>query len=111
MAAEIQDQLLCSKPGDSGLLYYGYRYLDPATGRWPSRDPIEEMGGINLYGFVGNDGARRIDILGLFNPSNHWLTKKLREAQDVGRKSPWDEHIGMVEAIESLINSFRKHFF
>jgi hypothetical protein len=21
---------------------YGYRYYDPATGRWPSRDPIEE---------------------------------------------------------------------
>jgi len=39
----------------------------PASGipYWPSRDPIEEMGGINLYGFVGNDGIVRIDILGL----------------------------------------------
>ncbi|PAW75658.1 MAG: hypothetical protein B9S38_00745 [Verrucomicrobiia bacterium Tous-C4TDCM] len=39
--------------------YYGYRYYDPVTGRWPSRDPIEERGGINLYGFVGNDGVNR----------------------------------------------------
>jgi RHS repeat-associated protein len=51
----------------TGLLYYGYRYYDPKTGRWPSRDPIEEEGGINLYGFVGNDGVNKLDILGLTN--------------------------------------------
>ena len=44
---------------------YLYRYYDPLTGRWPSRDPIEERGGMNLYGFVGNDGMNRMDILGL----------------------------------------------
>ncbi|MFZ9938074.1 MAG: RHS repeat-associated core domain-containing protein, partial [Luteolibacter sp.] len=38
---------------ESGLYYYGYRYYDPVTGRWPSRDPIEEEGGLNLYGFLG----------------------------------------------------------
>ena len=43
---------------------YGYRYYDSVTGRWPSRDPIEEKGGVNLYGFMGNDGINRIDILG-----------------------------------------------
>jgi hypothetical protein len=32
---------------------------------WPSRDPIEEEGGINLYGFVNNDGVGEIDVLGL----------------------------------------------
>jgi len=30
---------------ESGLYYYGYRYYDPVTGRWPSRDPIGERGG------------------------------------------------------------------
>jgi hypothetical protein len=44
---------------------YQYRDYDPQTGRWPSRDPIEEDGGINLYGFVGNDGVNWVDILGL----------------------------------------------
>ena len=46
------------------VAYYGYRYYDPLTGRWPSRDPIEEAGGMNLYGFVGNDGANEWDYLG-----------------------------------------------
>jgi RHS repeat-associated protein len=50
---------------ESGLYYYGYRYYDPATGRWPSRDPIEERGGTNLYKFVLNNGVHFADILGL----------------------------------------------
>ncbi|MCU0796264.1 MAG: hypothetical protein MUF31_10050 [Akkermansiaceae bacterium] len=56
-----------TKPQDeeSGLYYYGYRYYDPVTGRWPSRDPIGEKGGVNLYAFVGNNGLSRFDILGL----------------------------------------------
>jgi integrase/recombinase XerD len=46
------------------VAYYGYRYYDPVTGRWPSRDPIEERGGINLYGFVENHGVGKFDYLG-----------------------------------------------
>jgi len=49
---------------------YLYRYYDPLTGRWPSRDPIEERGGINLYGFVGNDGVNELDILGMCDASD-----------------------------------------
>jgi hypothetical protein len=44
--------------------YYGYRYYDPVTGRWPSRDPIGERGGINLYGMVKNDTLNAVDVLG-----------------------------------------------
>ena len=47
------------------MAYYGYRYYDPVTGRWPSRDPIGERGGMNLYGFVNNDGVNKWDNLGL----------------------------------------------
>jgi RHS repeat-associated protein len=56
-----------TKPQDhvTGLDYYGYRYYDPMTGRWPSRDPIGEKGGVNLYGFVGNDGINQADLLGM----------------------------------------------
>lgn len=55
-----------TKPQDveSGLYYYGYRFYDPVTGRWPSRDPIEELGGNNLYGFVLNNPLFYIDVLG-----------------------------------------------
>ncbi|HWB05279.1 MAG TPA: RHS repeat-associated core domain-containing protein [Verrucomicrobiales bacterium] len=49
----------------TGLLYYGYRHYDPVHGRWLSRDPIGEAGGINLYGFVGNETINSVDILGL----------------------------------------------
>ncbi|MCF6312828.1 MAG: RHS repeat-associated core domain-containing protein [Verrucomicrobiales bacterium] len=45
--------------------HYAFRYYNPKTGRWPSRDPIGERGGLNLYGFVGNDGVNRVDYLGL----------------------------------------------
>jgi RHS repeat-associated protein len=50
-----------------GVAFYTYRYYDPVTGRWPSRDPIGERGGANLYGFVGNRTTGRIDILGKFS--------------------------------------------
>ena len=55
------------KPNTMGVTYYSYRYYDPLTGRWPSKDPIEERGGLNLYGFVGNDGVNRWDYLGLLD--------------------------------------------
>jgi RHS repeat-associated protein len=31
-----------------------YRAYDPDLGRWLSRDPLGEQGGMNLYGYVGN---------------------------------------------------------
>jgi uncharacterized protein RhaS with RHS repeats len=34
-------------------------------GRWISRDPIEERGGLNLYGMVGNDPVNQWDYLGM----------------------------------------------
>ena len=54
----------------SGLNYYGYRYYDPVTGRWPSRDPIAERGGVNLYVFIGNNGVNGGDVLGMSPTQN-----------------------------------------
>jgi hypothetical protein len=42
----------------------GQRYYNPTWGRFINRDPIGEAGGVNLYGFCGNDGINRTDILG-----------------------------------------------
>jgi RHS repeat-associated protein len=51
------------------VAYYGYRYFDPLTGRWPSRDPIEEEGGLNPYAFNQNNPVDHTDYLGLLlNP-------------------------------------------
>lgn len=53
---------------ETGLLYYGLRYYSPNQGRWINRDPIEENGGIAMYGFCGNQPGNRIDLLGLYDP-------------------------------------------
>ena len=50
---------------ESELYYYGYRYYNSDVGRWLNRDPIKELGGASLYGFVGNDSINRWDYLGL----------------------------------------------
>jgi RHS repeat-associated protein len=47
-STKIQDE-------DTGLNYYGYRYYSAGVGRWLGRDPIGEVGGVNIYGaFLGN---------------------------------------------------------
>jgi len=53
------------RPKSGVVEYYGYRDYDPQTTRWTARDPIAEKGGLNLYGFVGNDGVNGVDLWGL----------------------------------------------
>ena len=50
---------------ETGWLNYGFRYYLPALGRWPSRDPINERGGINLYTLKSNQPVNALDYLGL----------------------------------------------
>ncbi|HPU33663.1 MAG TPA: RHS repeat-associated core domain-containing protein [Phycisphaerae bacterium] len=50
---------------ETGLYYYGYRYYSPTPGRWISRDPVQEFGGVNVFAFVGNKPPDRVDALGL----------------------------------------------
>ncbi|MGJ0515073.1 MAG: RHS repeat domain-containing protein, partial [Methylomicrobium sp.] len=49
----------------TGLALAPYRAYDADIGRWLSRDPIGERGGINLYNYVGNNPINAIDTLGL----------------------------------------------
>ena len=62
---------------------YTYRYYDPLTGRWPSRDTIGERGGLNLYGFVGNCPVVKFDLLGKEACSAAELTTKKVMRADV----------------------------
>jgi RHS repeat-associated protein len=55
----------------SGLFLAPYRAYSAAQGRWISRDPIEEGGGINLYQYVLNNTLSKIDRMGLVD-SNHF---------------------------------------
>ena len=63
---------------------------------WPSRDPIGEKGGKNLYGFVGNNGVNKFDLLGLCRgvysnqssaaraASNAWNPTSIRQNKEHG---------------------------
>jgi RHS repeat-associated protein len=59
-----------TKPFDAetGLGYWGYRYYSPTLGRWMSRDPIGEDGGLNTYGYVANAAMSSVDGVGLQVP-------------------------------------------
>jgi RHS repeat-associated protein len=53
---------------ETDLLYYGYRYYNPSTGRWLSRDPSSEHNRDLekfAYSMLGNDPCNNIDYLGL----------------------------------------------
>jgi RHS repeat-associated protein len=73
---------------DGLVSYYGYRYYTPQTGRWINRDPIEEQGGLNLYGFVGNDGLVKWDILGKFDGVIFYSNQKITTDVENSISSP-----------------------
>ncbi|MFO7607501.1 MAG: RHS repeat-associated core domain-containing protein [Desulfurivibrionaceae bacterium] len=50
---------------ETELYYYGIRYYSPELGRWLTMDPIGERGGLNLYGFIGNNVSNSVDLFGL----------------------------------------------
>jgi RHS repeat-associated protein len=61
------DYRFSTKPQDAvtGWSYYGYRWYDAVGGRWVSRDPIEERGGVNTYSANENAPITLVDRLGL----------------------------------------------
>nr|WP_314788553.1 RHS repeat-associated core domain-containing protein [Burkholderia stabilis] len=57
---------------ETGLYYNRYRYYDPGTGRFISKDPIGLQGGINVFLYAPNP-VSWIDPLGLAR-SGQWVT-------------------------------------
>jgi len=53
---------------------YGYRSYNSELGRWINRNPIEERGGLNLYGFLANGSVWSFEYLGL----GEWKLKRER---------------------------------
>jgi RHS repeat-associated protein len=50
---------------ESGYHYNWHRYYDPSTGRYLTPDPIGLAGGLNGYGYAGQDPAASVDPDGL----------------------------------------------
>lgn len=46
------------------------RFFDSCSGRWTTRDPLEEVGDVNLYRAMGNDPVNLADPTGLTWESN-----------------------------------------
>lgn len=50
-------------------------FYNPTTGRWPSRDPIGQEGGVNLYSFIANKPVDAVDLLGLATRTVRYVGK------------------------------------
>jgi RHS repeat-associated protein len=67
---------------NSGMYIYLYRFYDPRLQRWINRDPVEEVGGINLYACAQNKPINQVDPLGLdpLDPLDALSSKELMRA-------------------------------
>ena len=59
---------------ETGFVQMTHRYYDPFTARFLTRDPIGYNGGLNLYGFVGNNPITRMDPEGTSGTGN-WFER------------------------------------
>lgn len=98
---------------------YAYRYYDPVTGRWLSRDPIEESGGDNLYHMLFNNTLNWVDILGLSplaspNAANTWAGAPVAPVGQGGSGKSIGPHLGRTfgknKGIGSIDNQTEKTF-
>jgi len=71
----------------SGLYDYGFRSYDPSLQRWLTEDPLGEAGGINLYGFVGNNPVNFVDPDGRWWGSPSFDPVGVGPGVDLGRRS------------------------
>jgi RHS repeat-associated protein len=69
---------------NTGMYHFPYRFYDPSLQRWTSRDPVGELGGLNLYTYVANDPIDYLDPLGLawYNPFS-WNWSQIGSAVEV----------------------------
>ena len=110
------------KDAETGLSYYGYRYYDPKMGRWPSRGPIQEEGGVNLYGFVGNDSILNTDFIGLKTQKvysyiiaghggKETVPNTVEDQMKAYRKeSKWDEKWDRISAVSCFSNNINRRY-
>jgi len=72
---------------ETGLLLLTHRYYDPTQVRFLTRDPIGYNGGVNLYGYAGNEVVELVDPNGLSFWNDMWNI--IREIP-----SSWEEVYG-----------------
>jgi len=104
------------RDAETGWSYYGRRYYFARMGRFVGRDPIGEEGGINLYGFCGNNSGNRWDR----NGENSYYTQieliiKMYEegiglnnlsSQQLEEYSYWCEEKGRIDVFDIAPNLY-----
>lgn len=99
-----------------GINDHRHRFYLPSLSRWLSRDPIKERGGLNLYGYVGNNAINAVDPLGLMiMPPNAWLNLPTTPGgQQVGtiHSRPMDPATPIISgALTHAAGGYLDHFF
>lgn len=61
---------------ESGLIYFGRRYLDPQLGHWISKDPLGFVDGADRRAFVKNNPLNQYDHFGLNSVSERFSRTK-----------------------------------
>ncbi len=82
----------------AGIYNFGRRYYDPSLQRFVNRDPLAENGGLNLYGYCGNNPVSLVDLLGLCPPKLPWWLQTIPEDD-----SFWDAfYANMANSLQQL---------
>ncbi|NES82666.1 MAG: RHS repeat-associated core domain-containing protein, partial [Moorea sp. SIO2B7] len=72
----------------TGLYYYGARYYAPWLGRWLKPDPAGTVDGLNLYGFVGGNPVKYVDVGGM-SAINNWLSSTPTELEQIPEQNSY----------------------
>jgi len=57
-------------------------FYNPQAGHWLNRDPSEEGGGADVYGFVGNSPVNLVDLLGKYQLDIHFYATYVMAMQN-----------------------------
>ncbi|MGE0494284.1 MAG: RHS repeat-associated core domain-containing protein [Vulcanimicrobiota bacterium] len=95
---------------DTGLLYMRQRHYDSTLGRFISRDPIGFRGGLNLYGYVGQNPTGFTDPTGFKFEATSDLKEACSQLSDQlgwrGIIAPFEERFQ--QAIDLALARFRE---
>jgi RHS repeat-associated protein len=110
LGAPFLHPILSTKYWDenTGLGNWGWRYYHPDLGRWLSKDPLGEEGGLNIYAIVDNDPIDLVDVAGL-----GWI-QKIKAACETAKRArllvEMAEKLGQLERkTKSLSLNAAKH--
>jgi RHS repeat-associated protein len=90
----------------TGLALAPFRAYDAEIGKWISRDPIGEAGGVNLYGYVGNNPVNYADSSGLIIDALADLAFILYDLYKLGSEGVCERDANLIALGLDLVGAF-----